>query len=147
MAVVGAAAGVGAGPTMAAAHSLQVLSAASHLGRSRLAPGPTMATAILPTDMATATRILGTAITRPPTPIQGTATATIRLPTRTRPPTPTRATTEPLTTGPRMAWVMGVPIGLRASGSRNTPASTGAARKLQERQADHRLPALLGPLA
>src|SRR5215207_11763732 len=112
MAVVGAAAGVGAGPTMAAAHSRQVLSAASHLGRSRPAPGPTMATAILPTGMATATRIPGT--------------GTIRLPTRTRPPTPTRATTEPLTTGPRMAWVTGTPIGLQASGSINTGASTGA---------------------
>src|SRR5215216_4976865 len=58
-------------PYYGAAHLRQVSSAGLPLGRWRLAPDPTMATAILPTDMATATRILGTAITRPPTPIQG----------------------------------------------------------------------------
>src|SRR5215217_2907151 len=96
--------------------------------------------------MATATpptMAMGTAITRPPTPIQGTATATTRLPTRTRPTTPIRAIFGPLTTAPRMA---GAAIGLRASGSRNTRASPCAARTLQERQADHRLPALLPDL-
>src|SRR5215211_3646849 len=135
---------------MAAAHLRQVSSAGLPLGRWRLAPDPTMATAILPTDMATATRILGTAITRPPTPIQGTATATIRPPTpiqgtataTTRPPTPIRAIIGPLTTAPRMAWVTGTPTGLRASGATNTRASPCTARRLHERQAEHRLPAL-----
>src|SRR5215213_5121127 len=78
--------------------------------------------------MATATRSMGT--------------ATTRLPTRTRPTTPIRAIIGPLTTAPRMAWVTGTPTGLRASGATNTRASPCTARRLHERQADHRLPAL-----
>src|SRR5215207_3320071 len=97
-----ATAGAGAGPTMAAERSRPVSSADLHLGRWRLAPGPTMATAIR--------RTTGMAIRIP-------ATAT------PRPTTPTR-----LTTGAKAGEVTEPPIGLRAGRPINMHASLRAVR-------------------